>query len=193
MIVHDIKVQPVGAGVQRGARIIAEAGEVGGKQTGGDDDSHIAKPYYNGAMGGGGNFADGTVSAVTVRGALRVAVFVRSEHMDKPPVPAHDDDYWFAYHIRIENQGDAPVRLVARRWTITDGENRVREVSGEGVVGEKPYLQPGEKFEYASCVDMPTPVGTMNGAYIMRPHDREDSEFEAEIPMFSLAVPSSLN
>ncbi len=129
-------------------------------------------------------------SAVTEKDGVRVCVRVRWEHLPEPPIE-DDDDFWFAYHIRIENLGEVPLRLISRRWTITDGDNRVREVKGEGVVGEQPYLRPGARYEYASYVDMPTPVGTMNGAYIMR---RDDAgELEVEIPMFSLAVPASLN
>lgn len=127
---------------------------------------------------------------ITGKDAMRVAVAVRSRHLQQPPLPG-SGDYWFAYHIRIENLGDAPFRLLARRWTITDGDNRVREVRGSGVVGEQPYLQPGAHYEYQSYVDMPTPAGTMSGAYLMRPDDGED--FEAQIPAFSLCAPMALN
>lgn len=138
-----------------------------------------------------GDFAARQVSEAD---ALRAAVSVRSEYLPKEQLPealAGGDDYWFAYHIRIENLGDAPFRLLARRWTITDGNNQVREVRGSGVVGEQPHLQPGAHYEYGSYVDMPTPAGMMSGAYLMRSDDGED--FEARIPEFALCAPLSLN
>ena len=125
---------------------------------------------------------------------MRAAVCVRSEYLPPGRLPkaiAGGDDYWFVYHIRIENLGDAPFRLIARRWTITDGNNNIREVRGSGVIGEQPRLLAGAHYEYQSYVDMPTPAGTMSGAYLMRPDDGDD--FEAQIPQFALCAPSSLN
>lgn len=101
------------------------------------------------------------------------------------------DRFTFAYTITITNQGEVPARLVARHWIITDGNNEVQEVKGQGVVGEQPLLNPGDSFEYTSGTVMPTPVGTMHGSYQMIGDD--GSRFDAEIPMFSLAVSETLH
>ncbi|MGZ8208950.1 MAG: Co2+/Mg2+ efflux protein ApaG, partial [Burkholderiales bacterium] len=72
--------------------------------------------------------------------------------------------YVFAYTITITNTGTAAAQLVSRHWIITDADNKVREVKGEGVVGEQPYLRPKESFEYTSGTAIATPVGTMRGS-----------------------------
>ena len=75
--------------------------------------------------------------------------------------------YVFAYTIRITNVGSLAAKLVSRHWVITDGEHRVQEVRGEGVVGEQPTIAPGETYEYSSGASIATPVGTMRGSYRM--------------------------
>ncbi len=74
---------------------------------------------------------------------------------------------------------------------ITDANGKVEEVRGEGVVGEQPYLKPGEAFRYTSGAMLDTPVGSMEGEYEMV--DDEGREFLAPIPPFSLAVPNKLH
>lgn len=102
-----------------------------------------------------------------------------------------EDRYLFAYHVRIENAGKEAVRLISRHWVITDGDGDESEVRGQGVVGEQPHLQPGERFEYTSACPLPTPVGTMHGSFQMI----TDSGvvFDAEISPFTLALPGALN
>ncbi len=102
-----------------------------------------------------------------------------------------DERFLFAYHVNIENIGDVPVRLISRHWIITDGDGDESEVRGQGVVGEQPHLQPGEKFEYTSACPLPTPVGTMQGSFQMIT-DTGDT-FEAMINPFTLAQPGALN
>ena len=58
--------------------------------------------------------------------------------------------YVFAYTITISNRGDTAARLLSRHWLITDANGKVQEVSGDGVVGEQPHLNPGEEFRYSS-------------------------------------------
>lgn len=101
------------------------------------------------------------------------------------------DRYVFAYTVTIRNNGAIPARLVARHWIITDAHGKVQEVRGEGVVGEKPHLDPGESFRYTSAAMIETPVGTMRGEYQMVSDDGES--FDAEIPQFTLAVPRTLH
>jgi ApaG protein len=97
----------------------------------------------------------------------------------------------FAYTITITNTGTVAAKLVSRHWIITDGEHRVQEVRGPGVVGEQPLLAPGQSFEYTSGASLATPVGTMQGSYRMLAADGR--EFDAEIPSFTLSVPRTLH
>ncbi|MDR3213766.1 MAG: Co2+/Mg2+ efflux protein ApaG [Azoarcus sp.] len=102
-----------------------------------------------------------------------------------------EDCYVFAYHVIIRNTGTVAARLISRHWVITDGEGRVREAHGLGVVGEQPRLVPGEVFHYSSGCVLDTPVGTMQGDYLMETDDGE--KFETEIPAFMLATPGALH
>jgi len=99
--------------------------------------------------------------------------------------------YVFAYTMTITNTGTVPARLVSRHWIITDADNKVQEVKGEGVVGEQPFLRPSEKFEYTSGAAIATPVGTMRGSYQMVGED--GVQFDAPIPEFTLSMPRVLH
>lgn len=99
--------------------------------------------------------------------------------------------YVFAYTITIRNTGKLPVQLLTRRWLITDAGGKIREVRGDGVIGEQPRIRPGEYHRYSSLSIIETPVGTMEGSYGMIDDDGES--FSASIPIFRLAVPGILN
>lgn len=99
--------------------------------------------------------------------------------------------YVFAYTITIENLGDLPARLLSRHWVITDANGKVQEVSGDGVVGEQPHLNPGEEFRYSSGAVLETPVGAMQGLYRMEADNGVN--FDAPIAPFTLAVPGVLH
>jgi len=99
--------------------------------------------------------------------------------------------YIFAYTINIENHGDIPAKLLSRHWIITDSNNRIQEVKGKGVIGEQPYLRPGESFQYTSGTMLETPVGSMQGSYQMVADDNH--HFDATIEPFTLALPRMLN
>jgi ApaG protein len=101
------------------------------------------------------------------------------------------DRYVFAYTITINNRGAIPAKLLNRHWLITDANGKVQEVSGEGVVGEQPHLNPGEHFEYTSGAVLETPVGVMEGEYEMVTD--EGDTFLAPIDRFSLAIPRTLH
>ena len=98
--------------------------------------------------------------------------------------------YVFSYTITIRNEGTVPARLVTRHWIITDSNGKVQEVRGEGVVGEQPYLKPGQGFRYSSGAVLETPVGAMQGSYQMVADDGE--QFDAPIAAFRLAMPGLL-
>ncbi|MEO1767336.1 Co2+/Mg2+ efflux protein ApaG [Thiobacter aerophilum] len=99
--------------------------------------------------------------------------------------------YVFAYTITLTNTGTVAAQLISRHWIITDGEGHVQEVKGLGVVGEQPFLKPGERYEYTSGSAIPTPVGTMKGSYQMVAED--GTRFDAPIPEFVLSVPRVLH
>ncbi len=110
-------------------------------------------------------------------------------------IPAQSDAdaerYAFAYTITITNTGEISAQLVSRHWVITDANNMVQEVKGQGVVGAQPRLRPGESFEYTSGSLLTTPVGTMRGTYQMVAED--GTRFDAPIPEFTLSAPRVLH
>ena len=110
-------------------------------------------------------------------------------------VPEQSDpgehQFVFAYTVRITNTGEHPAQVISRHWIITDGNQRVQEVRGLGVVGQQPLLAPGETFEYTSGCPLPTPVGTMRGTY----HCVGENGIPFEVPIseFVLAMPRTLH
>lgn len=92
--------------------------------------------------------------------------------------------WFFLYTVTITNEGSQTVQLKSRHWIITDGDGRVEEVRGEGVVGEQPVLEPGASFEYTSGCPLATDHGTMYGTYQMITEDGE--HFDAKITTFTL-------
>jgi ApaG protein len=101
------------------------------------------------------------------------------------------DRYVFAYTITLVNRGSISAKLLTRRWIITDADNRIEEVEGEGVVGEQPTLKPGEGFRYTSGTVIETPVATMHGTYKMLAED--GNTFDTDIPQFVLSAPRVLH
>lgn len=98
-----------------------------------------------------------------------------------------DQQFVWAYQVRIENLGGQTVRLRNRYWAITDALGHTQEVRGPGVVGEQPLLRPGDSFEYTSGCPLSTPSGMMVGSYEMEAETGE--RLEVAIPAFSLDSP----
>ncbi len=119
-----------------------------------------------------------------------IQVEVETRYIPEQSDP-HHNRHVFAYTITIVNQGSVAAKLLTRHWIITDAEGKVQEVRGEGVVGEQPYLRPGDGFRYTSGTILETPIGSMQGSYRMIADD--GTEFDAEIPAFNLAVPNTLH
>ncbi len=119
-----------------------------------------------------------------------IKVTVSSQYVPQQSSP-QTKRYVFAYTVKIHNEGGAPAQLRTRHWIITDGNGKVEEVRGPGVVGKQPTLKPGEEFEYTSGCVLETPRGSMRGTYQMFRQD--GSSFDAQIAPFSLALPYSLN
>ena len=127
------------------------------------------------------------VSTATTEG---IRVNVRAVYVPEQSSP-RVRRYVFAYTVQIANDGDVPAQLKSRHWVITDGDGRVEEVRGPGVVGQQPFLKPGDQFEYTSGCVLTTPRGEMRGSYQM--HRPDGTSFEATIAPFTLTLPYSLN
>jgi len=119
-----------------------------------------------------------------------IEVAVRTAFIQAQSSPERNR-YVFAYTITITNKGTVPAKLLTRHWVITDANEKVQEVRGEGVVGEQPHLAPGASFEYTSGTLIETPVGSMRGSYQMVADD--GTQFDAEIPPFVLSMPRTLH
>lgn len=127
---------------------------------------------------------------MTANDKHQIQIDVRTSYLPGQSEPGQNR-YVFAYTITITNSGSVPARLVTRHWIITDANEQKREVHGEGVVGEQPYLLPGTSFQYTSGTILETPVGTMHGSYQMIADD--GTAFDAEIPSFTLSIPRTLH
>lgn len=100
--------------------------------------------------------------------------------------------YAFGYKVTIENQSKDTVQLNARHWTILDALNTIETVSGEGVIGEKPVLKPGESHTYSSGCLLSSPFGAMQGYYSMV-NFTTTKKFNVAIPTFKLSAPFAIN
>ena len=120
----------------------------------------------------------------------KIQVDVAASYNDDQSKP-DEGRFVFSYTITIRNEGQVPARLLARHWVITDANGKVQEVNGEGVVGEQPYLLPGQGFRYSSGAVLETPVGAMQGSYEMLADDGH--RFDAPIAPFTLAIPGLLH
>ena len=123
-------------------------------------------------------------------GKYQIDVQVKTAFVPSQSDPANNR-FVFAYTVTITNTGSATAQLLARHWVITDANNKVQEVRGEGVIGEQPILKPGASFQYTSGTVIETPVGTMGGSYQMQAED--GTGFEAPIPEFTLSMPRTLH
>jgi ApaG protein len=122
-------------------------------------------------------------SVTTKRVTVRVSVSFLPEQSE----PAQGRWFW-AYHVRIENEGTQAVQLISREWTISDGRGGRHEVRGEGVVGEQPVIEPGSSFDYVSGCPLNTPTGSMEGRYHMV--GANGGSFAVAIPRFALIAPA---
>lgn len=116
-----------------------------------------------------------------------IAVSVNPIFLEDESLPEKNHYVW-AYQILIENLSDAVIQILSRHWKITDGWSKVKNIKGEGVVGQQPILEPGDSFEYTSTVPLTTSNGFMQGTYeIVQKETR--LLFDVEIPLFSLDCP----
>ena len=123
-------------------------------------------------------------------GLNQIQVDVETRYIEEQSNP-EQNYYVFAYTITIQNKGKQPAQLLTRHWVITDSNQKIQEVRGDGVVGEQPLLKPGEQFVYTSGTMLETSVGTMKGSYQMVADD--GSHFDATIDEFVLSTPRELH
>ena len=116
-----------------------------------------------------------------------VVVRVSVSYLPEQSEPGRGRWFW-AYHVRIENEGAQGVQLLTRHWIITDGRGNRHSVEGEGVIGEQPLIAPGGSFDYVSGCPLATPSGAMQGTYHMVGAD--GTGFDVDIPKFALLAPA---
>jgi ApaG protein len=100
-----------------------------------------------------------------------------------------DNYFFYAYTIKITNHGQQRVQLISRHWLIRNGKKEENEVRGEGVVGEKPFIEPGESYQYTSFCPITTPTGNMRGKFKFK--NEADLDFWVPIPLFFLRKPET--
>ncbi|UOR05922.1 Co2+/Mg2+ efflux protein ApaG [Hymenobacter aerilatus] len=120
-----------------------------------------------------------------------VTVSVTTNYLPDYSSPSQEH-YVFAYKIDIRNNSEYTVKLLRRHWHIYDANGVVREVEGDGVVGQQPVLEPGEAHQYVSGCNLKTGLGKMRGTYQME-RLADGREFTVDIPEFTLIVPFRLN
>lgn len=130
--------------------------------------------------------ASGWATATTRDVEVGVESFFMHEQSEDQP-----KHYRFGYHIRLRNLGAETVQLLRRSWIITDSSGKISHVEGAGVVGEQPVLDPGQEYEYLSGCMLSSPMGTMEGSYLMV--NEQGENFHIRIPCFTLAVPNVIN
>lgn len=119
-----------------------------------------------------------------------IQIEVRTHYLLEQSNP-EEDRYAFAYTVEISNHSDEAVKLLNRFWHITDDNEKVEEVRGEGVIGQQPEILPGQSFHYTSGAVIETQFGSMQGDYEMQTANGE--KFTAQIPPFLLAPPLAVH
>ncbi|MCX7273948.1 MAG: Co2+/Mg2+ efflux protein ApaG [Burkholderiales bacterium] len=120
----------------------------------------------------------------------QLSITVQPRYLAEQSDPGNGQ-FAFAYTVRITNAGNVATQVISRHWMINDGNDKVVEVKGLGVVGQQPLLAPGQSFEYTSGCQLATPAGTMQGSYFCVADDGE--RFEAPVPAFALSMPRTLH
>ncbi len=119
-----------------------------------------------------------------------IKVQVHSKYIPEQSLP-DANRYLFAYMITIKNLSNQTVQLQSRRWLITDANGKQLTIEGDGVVGQQPFIPSNDEYTYSSGTAIETPVGVMQGQYMML--DEKGNQFIAEIDPFRLAIPNILN
>jgi ApaG protein len=128
------------------------------------------------------------MATATTKG-IKISVETEYQPAYSSPAQFH---YVFTYKITIENLSDQTIKLLSRHWYIHDAVRQVKEVEGEGVVGQQPVLEPGEIHNYVSGCNLKSGIGKMYGFYTME-RIMDGKLFEVKIPEFTMFVPYKLN
>ena len=119
-----------------------------------------------------------------------IKVNIKSEYV--PELSNNEDSlFYFSYKVSIYNLGSNKVQLLSRHWDIRDGLGRKKIIDGEGVIGQKPVISPGQSYEYKSYCPLKTEFGSMNGFYTMK--DDDGNLFKTSIPDLGLIAPNNVN
>lgn len=115
---------------------------------------------------------------------IRVRVQPRYSLADSDP---SEGTFVFSYRVNMANEGSEAAQLLFRHWRIHDSATGDSIVDGEGVIGQQPFLAPGDSHEYRSYCVLRSPAGFMEGYYTFARPD--GGEFRVEIPRFQLTGP----
>jgi len=110
-------------------------------------------------------------------------VSVKPRYLPDQSIPSQQQ-FCFAYTVTVRNTGQVAAQLISRTWNVNDANGRTEKVKGLGVIGQQPFLQPGEAFEYTSGTRLNTATGTMHGSFFCVAEDGE--KFDVDVPMFVL-------
>ena len=99
--------------------------------------------------------------------------------------------FLFSYLVEIKNNSNQTIKLISRHWHIKDGSGASEDIFGPGVIGETPIIKPNGVFSYSSFCPLKTPIGSMEGSYIMV--NGKGKEFSVKIPVFRLIASQVLN
>jgi ApaG protein len=120
----------------------------------------------------------------------RILIEVETSYMDDQSKP-EANRFVYAYTITITNQTQENAQLISRHWVIRDANDKIQEVTGLGVIGEQPHIEPDKSYSYTSGVVLETEFGTMEGSYQMRKSSGD--LFDAPIPTFALVPPHAIH
>jgi ApaG protein len=120
-----------------------------------------------------------------------VSITVETFYNEKESNPMLSE-YAFNYKISIDNFANFPIKLIRRFWQVFDSNGTVREIEGDGVIGQQPVLEPGDSFQYISGANIKTDMGKMVGRYQME-NMMNKKLFFVEVPDFDLIAPYKMN
>ncbi len=127
------------------------------------------------------------VAAITE--GIKITVQTEYQQEYSSPMNMH---YVFAYRITIENNSENTIQLLRRHWFIYDSDGSIREVEGEGIVGQQPILESGEIHQYVSGCNLKSSIGKMKGTFLLE-KIMDGKKFKVNIPEFVLIPPYRLN
>ncbi|WP_246208899.1 Co2+/Mg2+ efflux protein ApaG [Enterobacteriaceae endosymbiont of Donacia cinerea] len=117
------------------------------------------------------------LSQVYIKGS---SIYIKSQSI---PTANH---YVFTYTITIHNLGKKILQLISRYWSITNGNGKKIQIYDGGIIGQKPYVKPGNNFHHTNIIILETPIGIIEGHYIIT--DENNNVYHVEIPIFRLAI-----